>query len=100
MKAIDKLYQETLNGVVEPLFRKTVQELRDFDDYGHETVVIDNRKVEIGWWKYQLNDQTTHIVYKIFRKTFLFLQRPYVQGIKIIDDKIDFLNDKELGDYD
>jgi len=100
MNTLDKLYQETLNGKVERLFNKTVQELKDLDDYGQETVIIDNRKIEIGWWKYKLNDQITHIVYKTFRKTLLFLQRPYLQGIKIIDDKIEYLSDKELGDYD
>ena len=100
MKTIDKLYQETLKGQVELLLNMSAQELKDLDDYGQEIVTVDNRKIEIGWWKYKLNEQTTHIVYKTFRKTFLFLQRPYLQGIKIVDDKIEHLSDKELGDYD
>jgi hypothetical protein len=100
MKTKNKLYQETLNNKVQQLLKKTVQELKKLDDYGQESITFKNRKIEIGWWKYKLNDQTTHIVYKTFRKTFLFLQRPYLQGIKIIDDKIEYLNDKELGDYD
>ncbi len=100
MKPIDILYQETLNSKVELLLNKSVQELNDLDDYGQETATIKNRKIKIGWWKYKLNDQTTHIIYKTFRKIFLFIEKPYLQGIKIVGNEIEYLNDKELGDYD
>ena len=100
MKALDKLYQETLNSKVEMLLKKPAQVLKNLDDYGQETVIIENRKIEIGWWKYKINNHTTHIIYKTFRKTFIFLQKPYLQGIKIVNTEIEYLNNKELGNYD
>ncbi len=78
----------------------TIKEVKDLNDFGQESDRIDDKRIEVGWWKYRFNDQLTHIIYKTFRRSFIFLHKPYFQGIKIVDDKIEYLNDKELGDYD
>ncbi len=99
MKPIDQLYQKTIDAKVEQLLKKSVQEIKNLKNYGHE-IVLNEKKIEIGWWKYELSDNLIHIVYKTSRRFLLFLHKPYLQGLKISDNKIEYLTDEELAEYD
>lgn len=100
MNSLDKIYQKTVDKKVEELFSLSTQNLFEISDYGQEFENVGDNKINIGWWKYQINRDLIHIVYKTSRKTFLFLHKQYISGVKVSRDKIEYLTKEEIGEYD
>jgi len=100
MNSLDIIYQNAIDKKAENIFSMNMQNIFDLKDYGQYSESIDNKKINIGWWKYQINKDVIHIVFKTSRRSFLFLHKVYLNGIKITKDEIKYLTKEEIGEYD
>lgn len=96
----DIIYQEALKNEVDKFILQPVDTLKTLNDYGSIIVDKDSFKINIGWWKYEVNKDTFHFVFKTSRRSLLIFRKPFLDGIKIIENKIERLVGRELGEYD
>lgn len=99
MNSRDKTYQAIIDKKVEKLFSLTPQHLHDLDDFGQESEIAGGKEINVGWSKYQINEDIIHIVYKTSRRTFLFLNKVYINGVKITKGKMEYLTSQEIEEY-
>jgi len=96
----DIIYQEALKNEVDKFILQPVDTLKSLNDYGSILVDKVTFKINIGWWKYEIHKNIFHFVFKTSRKSLLIFHTPFLDGIKIIENKIERLTGQELGEYD
>jgi hypothetical protein len=100
MGKIDQLFQDAVDFEANKLLTCSENDITNTDDFGSIEIIIQDKKIDIGWWKYKIDEHHYHIVFKTFRKTFFYFHRPYLSGIKLYNGIIENLSNYELGNYD
>ncbi|MCL1994021.1 MAG: hypothetical protein FWG66_13835 [Spirochaetes bacterium] len=100
MNSKDKIYEDVLRNEVDKFILQPIETLMHLQDSGSINVIKNDISIGIGWFKYMINENGYHFVFKTFRRCFIFLHKPFLDGFKIIDGKIERLTGVELGEYD
>ena len=100
MNSLNKLYQNVIDEKTENIYNTNIQDIFNLKDYGQYSENIGGTKINIGWWKYQINTNEIHLVFKTSRRAFLFLHKVCLNGVKIKENKIEYLTKEEIGNYD
>ena len=97
---LNQIYQNAVDFEASKLFSCSVDDIKNRNYYGSIKVKSNEIEINIGWWKWKINENCYHIIFKSSRKLFLGFHKYYLSGIKIVNDKIENLSDVELGEYD
>ena len=97
---LDQIYQSAVDFEASKYFAYSIDDIKNRNDYGSIEVKNNGIEISIGWWKWKINENSYHIVFKSSRKLFLGFHKCYLSGIKIVNDTIENLSNDELGDYD
>jgi len=99
---VDKIFQSAVDEETKRLFSCSIGELLDRNDYGSIDTISQGIKINIGWWKWERNENCYHVVLKAQRKLFLNFYKQYLNGIKfdVESGVIEYLSNEEVGDYD
>jgi len=100
MKSIDELYQAVVDKEAEKILKLSREDFLKVRDYGTIETSLNDKKIVIGVWHWKLNDGLHHIIFQADRRTFLFLYKKYLSGIKLDNGFISKLSDKEISAYD
>ncbi len=96
----DELFQKILKEEVDKFLLIPISELITIEDYGSIIRNINEGQIKIGWWKYELSENIFHFVFKTSNRDFLILHKPFIDGFKIRNNKLERLSNIELGEYD
>ena len=99
-KDLDKIFQNAVDFEANKLYKSSIENIINRNDYGSIETIEQGIKISIGWWKHKFNENLYHIVFKSGRKLFLCFYRSYLNGVKVVNGNIEYLSDIELCDYD
>jgi hypothetical protein len=101
MSAIEREYQQALNGLAEELLQLSSRDLLTRPEYGIVTVQARGTDVEVGYWHYEFDPEKHHLVFKVERRLFLFFHRSYISGVVFgLNTRPRLMTPEECGEYD
>ena len=100
MKLIDQTYQTAVDKEAERILKLSVEDFLAIDDYGSIDGMINGDKTTIAYWHHKLDNNIHHVVFQADRKVFVFVNKKYLSGVKLDNNKISKLSDTELSVYD
>ena len=101
MNSLDEVFQCAVDDLANQLLKLPAAELLSRPNFGSMEIDVQNRKIEVGFWSYEMSDNQHHIFFKASRRVFLFLHKTYISGVVCDANlRIRKMNLEELGQHD